>query len=77
MDERPHLGRLFYRYLQRYQPAGPELSRAERFDAVVFLDLPGRDEKQMIWDLYLNMFEIDCDQRMRMLGLCDVSPTDF
>ena len=42
----------------------PEFSRAERFDAVVFLDLPGRDEKQMIWDLYLGMFEIDRDQRL-------------
>jgi SpoVK/Ycf46/Vps4 family AAA+-type ATPase len=42
----------------------PEFSRAERFDAVVFLDLPGRDEKQMIWDLYREMFEIDRDQQM-------------
>lgn len=42
----------------------PEFSRAERFDAVVFLDLPGRDEKQAIWDLYLHMFEIDRDQRL-------------
>ena len=42
----------------------PEFSRAERFDAVVFLDLPGSDEKQAIWDLYLGMFEIDGDQRL-------------
>jgi SpoVK/Ycf46/Vps4 family AAA+-type ATPase len=42
----------------------PEFSRAERFDAVVFLDLPGRDEKQAIWDLYLDLFEIDRDQRL-------------
>jgi SpoVK/Ycf46/Vps4 family AAA+-type ATPase len=42
----------------------PEFSRAERFDAVVFLDLPGRDEKQAIWDLYLELFEIDRDQRL-------------
>jgi SpoVK/Ycf46/Vps4 family AAA+-type ATPase len=42
----------------------PEFSRAERFDAVVFLDLPGRDEKQAIWDLYLDMFEINRDQRL-------------
>ena len=40
------------------------VSRAERFDAVVFLDLPGADEKQAIWDLYLGMFEIDRDQRL-------------
>jgi hypothetical protein len=42
----------------------PEFSRAERFDSVFFLDLPGREEKQAIWNLYLNMFEIDRDQRM-------------
>ena len=42
----------------------PEFSRAERFDAVVFLDLSGRDEKQAIWDLYLDMFEQDRDQRL-------------
>ena len=42
----------------------PEFSRAERFDAVVFLDLPGRDEKQAIWNLYLDTFEINRDQRL-------------
>lgn len=42
----------------------PEMSRAERFDAVVFLDLPGREEKQAIWDLYLDQFEIDRNQQM-------------
>jgi len=42
----------------------PEFSRAERFDAVVFLDLPGRDEKQAIWDLYLDMFEQDRGQTL-------------
>ena len=42
----------------------PEFSRSERFDSVFFLDLPGREEKQAIWDLYLNMFEIDRDQRL-------------
>ena len=42
----------------------PEFSRAERFDAVVFLDLPGRDEKQAIWDMYLDMFEQDRSQRL-------------
>lgn len=42
----------------------PEFSRAERFDGVVFLDLPGSDEKRTIWELYLNAFEIDRDQGM-------------
>jgi SpoVK/Ycf46/Vps4 family AAA+-type ATPase len=42
----------------------PEFSRAERFDGVVFLDLPGGNEKQAIWNLYLDMFEIGRDQRL-------------
>ena len=40
----------------------PEFSRAERFDAVVFLDLPGREEKEAIWRLYLDAFELNSDQ---------------
>ena len=32
----------------------PEFSRAERFDACFFLDLPGPQEKQAIWRLYLD-----------------------
>ncbi len=42
----------------------PEFSRAERFDAVVFLDLPGRDEKEIIWRMYLDAFELDANQRL-------------
>ena len=42
----------------------PEFSRAERWDAIYFLDLPGRDEKDVIWNLYLDLFEIDRDQRL-------------
>ncbi len=42
----------------------PEMTRAERFDAVVFLDLPGREEKDIIWNMYLDQFEIDRDQRL-------------
>ncbi|MEQ9380031.1 MAG: AAA family ATPase [Pirellulales bacterium] len=40
----------------------PEFSRAERFDGIVFLDLPGREEKDAIWDLYRRQFEIDIQQ---------------
>jgi hypothetical protein len=40
----------------------PEFARAERFDAVFFLDLPGRSQKDAIWDIYLEMFELDRDQ---------------
>jgi hypothetical protein len=40
----------------------PEFSRAERFDGVFFLDLPGREEKQAIWQIYLDQFELAPDQ---------------
>ena len=45
-----------------------EFSRAERFDAVVFLDLPGHQERQAIWQMYLRQFELDatpCRHRPR------------
>ncbi len=42
----------------------PEFSRAERFDGVVFLDLPAAAEKQAIWELYLDAFQIDREQRL-------------
>jgi SpoVK/Ycf46/Vps4 family AAA+-type ATPase len=40
----------------------PEFSRAERFDGIFFLDLPGRQQKDAIWDIYLKMFELDAEQ---------------
>ena len=39
----------------------PEFCRAERFDAVFFLDLPGREQKDAIWSLYLNQYGLDAD----------------
>ena len=42
----------------------PEFGRAERFDAIFFLDFPGRDQKQAIWRIYLDLFEIDRDQKL-------------
>jgi len=42
----------------------PEFSRAERFDATFFLDFPGREQKQVIWQLYLDLFEIDRNQKL-------------
>jgi SpoVK/Ycf46/Vps4 family AAA+-type ATPase len=42
----------------------PEFSRAERFDGTFFLDFPGREQKQAIWQLYLELFEIDRDQKL-------------
>ncbi|MEW4565778.1 AAA family ATPase [Bremerella sp. JC770] len=41
----------------------PEFSRSERFDGVFFVDLPGREEKDAIWEIYRTLFEIAPDQR--------------
>ena len=40
----------------------PELSRAERFDGVFFVDLPSTAQKTRIWDIWLEAFELDADQ---------------
>ncbi len=40
-----------------------ELTRAERFDGIVFLDLPGRTQKDEIWDQYIKAFELDEQQK--------------
>ena len=42
----------------------PELSRAERFDGIMFLDLPGRDQKDRIWQQYIRDFDLDAGQRL-------------
>ena len=42
----------------------PEFARAERFDGTFFLDFPGREQKQAIWQIYLDLFEIDRDQKL-------------
>ena len=40
----------------------PEFSRAERFDSVAFIDLPSREEKDLIWGLYLDQFQLEPEQ---------------
>lgn len=42
----------------------PELSRAERFDATFFIDLPTRAEKDLIWRMYVEQFAIAAGQAM-------------
>jgi hypothetical protein len=42
----------------------PELSRAERFDGIVFLDLPSREQKDAIWQQYIATFELDQTQSL-------------
>ena len=42
----------------------PELTRAERFDGIVFLDLPGREQKDRIWQQYISLFELDSKQKI-------------
>ena len=41
----------------------PEFARAERFDGVFFLDLPGHDERQTTWSMYIRKFGLDPEQR--------------
>ena len=41
----------------------PEFSRAERFDGLFFLDLPGREQKDQIWELYARHFGVVHKQR--------------
>jgi len=40
----------------------PELTRAERFDGIFFLDLPDREEKDLIWRMYIEKFGLRTDQ---------------
>ena len=40
----------------------PEFSRAERFDALFFLDLPEFQQKQSIWQMYRQRFDLATDQ---------------
>jgi hypothetical protein len=37
----------------------PEFSRSERFDGVFFLDLPGPSQRALIWQQYLQHFQLD------------------
>jgi SpoVK/Ycf46/Vps4 family AAA+-type ATPase len=41
-----------------------EFGRAERFDGLFFLDLPGTNEKGAIWQLYLRQFGLYAQQRL-------------
>jgi SpoVK/Ycf46/Vps4 family AAA+-type ATPase len=41
----------------------PEFSRAERMDAIFFLDLPSAAERDSIWRIHLAAFGLDPDQR--------------
>jgi hypothetical protein len=40
----------------------PEFARAERFDGVFFVDLPGRDQKDAIWGIYARHYGLDAKQ---------------
>jgi SpoVK/Ycf46/Vps4 family AAA+-type ATPase len=42
----------------------PEFGRAERFDGIFFLNLPGPQERRLIWDLYVRQFELDPEQKL-------------
>jgi len=40
----------------------PEFSRAERFDGIFFVDLPGTPQRRQIWNIYVDMFGLDGKQ---------------
>ena len=40
----------------------PEFARAERFDSVFFLDLPTREEKDAIWQIYHEVYQLNTAQ---------------
>ncbi|WP_417381914.1 AAA family ATPase [Gimesia sp.] len=40
----------------------PEFGRSERFDGIFFLDLPGREQKNQIWEQYIRLFGINPEQ---------------
>lgn len=40
----------------------PEFTRAERFDAVFFVDLPTVDQRKAIWELYFEQFAIGANE---------------
>jgi len=40
----------------------PEFARAERFDGVFFVDLPGHEQKNSIWDIYTQFYGLDTKQ---------------
>jgi SpoVK/Ycf46/Vps4 family AAA+-type ATPase len=42
----------------------PEFARAERFDGIFFLDLPGREQRKAIWQLYLEKYQLDHRQKL-------------
>jgi hypothetical protein len=42
----------------------PEFSRAERFDGVFFVDLPGRLQKDAIWGMYRSLYGISGDEKL-------------
>ena len=41
----------------------PEFVRAERFDGIFFVDLPSRQEKDTIWELYVSGYGLAPDQQ--------------
>jgi len=42
----------------------PEFARAERFDSVFFLDLPGAEQRAGIWQIYVGLYRLDAKQKL-------------
>ncbi len=44
------------------QKLPPEFARAERFDSVFFVDLPGSEQRELIWNQYIEAYQLDPEQ---------------
>ena len=55
--------RLFHRHVERHQPVAAGVRRAERFDGVFMIDLPGPKERDTIWRMYQEKFGLSTDQQ--------------
>jgi len=40
----------------------PEFGRAERFESIWFVDLPGPEQRRAIWAIYVDLFDLDPEQ---------------
>jgi hypothetical protein len=63
LAQRSYLRRLFRCNVDDVSKLPPEFARAERFDALFFLDLPGRRQKDDVWSMYGTVFGIDVAER--------------
>jgi len=50
----------------------PEFTRAERFDAIFFVDLPSTEERRLIWSIWLGYYGLAADGEEKALQIYDL-----